>query len=199
MKILFLDTETTGLDIIQHEIIQLGYILVEKDIFNNTKIISQKEFNIRPLHLETASMEALKINGFSAHAWKDSLPFNQHAGLIKDMIEYSDLLIGQNLIFDLRFLKQAYSNFNLEVPKFPPYVDTKNMAQFLLEQKLLESTSMDKMCKYYNITFSGRAHNALADCERTMKLWDKLSEVNKDPNIFTFADPYDPYANKIKR
>lgn len=198
MKILFLDTETTGLDIIQHEIIQLGYILIESDVFSD-KIISQKEFNIRPLHLETASMEALKINGFSAHAWKDSMPFTHYAEHIKNMIEYCDLMVGQNLIFDLRFIKQAFSNFNLEVPKFPPYVDTKNMAEFLLEQKLLESTSMDKMCKHYNITFSGRAHNALADCERTMKLWNRLSEVNKNPNIFTFVNPYDPYANKTKR
>ncbi len=197
MKILFLDTETTGLDIIQHEIIQLGYILLEKDVFNH-KILSQKEFNIRPMHLETASMEALKINGFSAYAWKDSMPFEYHAQHIKDMIEYCDLLIGQNLIFDLRFLKQAFSNCNLEVPKFPPYVDTKNMAQFMLEQKLLESTSMDKMCKHYNISFSGRAHTALSDCERTMKLWNKLSEVVKEPNVFTFANPYDPYANKNK-
>lgn len=198
MKILFLDTETTGLDIIQHEIIQLGYILIEKDIFGNTKIISEKEFNIRPLHLETASMEALKINGFSAYQWKDAYPFSDHAQHIKDMIEYADLLIGQNLIFDMRFIKQAFSNLNLESPKFPPYIDTKNMAEFLQERKLLESTSIDKMCKYFNISFAGRAHTALADCERTMKVWQKLSEEVKDPNIFIFENPYDPYANKIK-
>jgi DNA polymerase III epsilon subunit-like protein len=197
MKILFLDTETTGLDIIQHEIIQLGYILLEKSA-TGIDIISQKEIKFRPLHLENASMEALKINGFSAYEWKDSLPFSEYAAYIKEVIEYADIMIGQNLIFDLRFLKQAYCNLNLDIPKFPKYIDTKNMAQFLVEQKLLETTSIDKMCKYFNISFTGRAHTALADCERTMKVWQKLSDTVKEPNVFSFEMPYDPYANKTK-
>lgn len=198
MKILFLDTETTGLDIIQHEIIQVGYILLDRDpIFGDT-IVTQKEFNILPLHLESASQEALKINGFTSAAWKDALPFSEHAVHLREMIEYANLMIGQNLIFDMRFLKQAYANLNLEIPRFPNYIDTKNMAKFLVEQKVVDTTSMDKLCKHYNITFAGRAHNALADCERTMKLWQKLLEHDKNPNIFSFQNPYDPYANKAK-
>jgi DNA polymerase III epsilon subunit-like protein len=198
LKILFLDTETTGLDIIQHEIIQVGYIVLDYDGCGDGNILVEKEIKIRPLHLESASMEALKINGFSAYDWKYSEPFERYANHLKEVLEYADLLVGQNLIFDLRFIKQAFSNLNMEYPKFPNYVDTKNMAEFLLKEGTVPSTSMDKLCKHFNITFSGRAHNALADCERTMKIWKILLKSVPQPNKFTFENPYDPYANKAK-
>jgi len=198
MKIVVLDTETTGLDLTMHEIIQIGFIVVEVDENNSYKILTEKEIKIKPEHLKNASMEALKINGFSVYEWKDALPFQHYASYIKEMVEHADLLLGQNLYFDLRFIKQAYSNLNLKTPKFPPYIDTKNMAEPLVKQKILESTSMDKMSKHYNISFTGRAHTALADCERTLKVWEKLLVHNDSPNIFTFEKPYDPYANKTK-
>ena len=199
MKIVVLDTETTGLDLTIHEIIQIGFIVLEVDESNKYKILTEKEIKIRPEHLESASMEALKINGFTVYEWKDSLPFQEYAIYIKEMIEHADLLLGQNLLFDLKFIKQSYSNLNLEVPKFPPYIDTKNMAEPLVKQKILESTSMDKMAKHYKISFTGRAHTALADCERTLKIWEKLLEHNDSPNIFTFEKPYDSYANKTRQ
>jgi DNA polymerase III epsilon subunit-like protein len=198
MKIVVLDTETTGLDLTMHEIIQIGFITIDADSNNSYRVLSQKEIKIRPEHLKNASVEALKINGFSVYEWRDSLPFQHYANHIKETIEYADLLLGQNLLFDLRFIKQAFSNLSLEAPKFPPYIDTKNMAEPLVKQKILESTSMDKMCKHYNISFTGRAHNALADCERTLKIWEKLLTYDEAPNIFTFENPYDPYANKTK-
>lgn len=186
MKILVLDTETTGLDITRHEIIQLGYISLFLDINNKKQIVEEKEFTIKPLHIETASNEALKINGYTSEKWKKALPFSDYVNQIKFAIENSDILLGQNLIFDLRFINQAYSNLNLRPPNFPNYIDTKRMANRLVERKILRSTSMDKMCEHFNIQSDGRAHTALVDCHRTIKVWEKLCENNVDYELYSF-------------
>ena len=198
MKILVLDTETTGLDLIKHELIQVGFLFIDMDNDGTYKILSESEINIRPLHLDSADPAALNVNGFSAYKWKDSKPINEHFQEIKDKIEYADLLLGQNLIFDLRFIKQAFENFSEIPPKFPGYIDTKWIATQLLNEGKIKSTSMDRMCKHFNIKFEGKAHTALVDCKRTFDVWLKLSEQVKEQPRFTFINNYDPYANKNK-
>ena len=193
MKILVLDTETTGLDLTKHEIIQIGFLLIDMASDNTYKILSESEIKTRPLHLETAEPTALAINGFSAYEWKDSKPINIYFEEICHKIENADVLLGQNLIFDLRFIKQAFENFDITPPKFPPYMDTKWMATQLLNEGKLKSTSMDKMCKHFNIKFEGKAHTALVDCKRTLSVWEKLTDEVEDIPAFTFGKPYDPH------
>lgn len=196
MKLLVLDTETTGLDLIKHEIIQIGFLFIEMDTSDVYNLLSETEIKIKPMHLQTAEPAALAINGFSAYEWKDADTIEKHFEEIKNKIEEADALLGQNLIFDLRFIKQAFENFNVSPPKFPPYMDTKWIANQLMNEGKLKSTSMDKMCKHYNIKFEGKAHTALVDCKRTLEVWKKLTEQVDDIPFFTFASPYDSYIRR---
>lgn len=196
MKILVLDTETTGLDITRHEIIQLGFISLFIDANSKINLLEEKEFLISPLHLETASVEALKINGFSKDKWKKSQPFTSFASQIRYAIESSDILLGQNLIFDLRFINQSYRNFNIVPPKYPNYIDTRRMGSRLVESKIIKNASMDKMCEHFKIDSDGRAHTALVDCHRTLKVWQKMLDMNIDYELYSFKEPYDPHGTK---
>jgi len=198
MKILVLDTETTGLDITRHEIIQIGFLLIEMSVNQSYKVLDETEINIKPLHLETAEEVALAINGFTQIKWKNTKPINKHFKLIKEKIENCDIMLGQNLIFDLKFIKQSFANWNEDPPKFPPYMDTKWMATQLLNEGSLKSTSMDKMCAHFNIKVEGKAHTALVDCKRTLAVWDILSKKIEDVPAFTFVNSYDPYITRNK-
>lgn len=198
MKILVLDTETTGLDILKHEIIQVGFLLFEKKE-NEQIIISKQEINIKPKRLEMADKKALEINGFTKKKWKGSKPFEKNAQTIKDVIESADYLLGQNLIFDLKFIKQAFEEAQIKAPKFPKYIDTKKMAQPLIKEGKMKSASMDKMCEHFNVKFEGDAHTALTDCERTLSVWNCLLKENLDVEYFSFKKPYDPYKNVIPK
>jgi DNA polymerase III epsilon subunit-like protein len=191
----FIDTETTGLDIIQHEVIQIGLIQIET-LPIGYRIREAVEFNIKPHHIELAEPVALKINGYSEEKWKGSKHFLYHCDEITDIVESSDVLIGQNLIFDMRFIKQAFKQADFKCPRFPKYIDTKWMADQLKQKGIVPSSSMDKLCEHFQIKFTGRAHNALADCERTLKLWEILKKDYVDEKYFTFEEPYDPYATK---
>lgn len=197
MKLLVLDTETTGLDITTHEIIQIGFleVLIEDE---KHRIVNKTEINILPEYLENADPRALKVNGFSKSLWKDAKSFLYHSDFIKNKLESADLMLGQNLIFDLRFIKQAYANKNIVSPKFSNYIDTKWMATQLLNEGKIKNTSMDKLCEHYNVSFVGKAHTALVDCERTYHVWLKLSEQIKECSIFSFINSYDPYAAKTR-
>ena len=192
MLITAIDTETTGLDLKKHEIIQIG--IIEYNILDNgdLKCLQKQEFKIKPSNILTASTEALKINGYNQNDWKYSVSFSKCFHILNKIFSDSDCLIGQNLIFDLRFISKQYWKYGLLLPKIPKYIDTKYMGQQLVNEGKMNSCSMDNMCKHFNIKYSGRAHTALTDCERTVIVWEQLMKYT-DNKYFTFEDPYDAF------
>lgn len=196
MRITVLDTETTGLDHKIHELIQLA--LIEMELLENgeLKILKEHEYKIAPKRLEIASKEALLINGYTEERWANALPnIFSIVPELDNIWTTSDLLLGQNLIFDLRYITKAYHQLGLMRPVYPKYIDTKHMASLLVKEGILKSSSMDPMCEFFKIKFKGNAHDALVDCHRTIDVWQRLQKYT-DEQYFTFKDPYDPHANK---
>lgn len=192
MYITALDTETTGLDLKKHQIIQLGVIQYEHKDDGDLRLLEKFQYNIKPSNIKAASPEALKINGYTDDLWGDSEPFTVCFPLLDYIFKSSDALIGQNLIFDLRFIKKEYWRYGLIMPKVPKYIDTKYMGQQLVNEGKIKSCSMDNMCKHFSIKFNGRAHTALTDCERTVTVWERLNKYT-ETKYFTFEEPYDAF------
>ena len=108
--------------------------------------------------------------------------------------------MGQNLIFDLRFVTEICQRVGLSVPDYPAYLDTKSIADKLVKADWLERSGMDYLVEHYGIKVEGRAHTALVDCERTMLVWDKLlEEVGEEYSLYTFEEPYEPYRKRKKK
>ncbi len=192
MYILVLDTETTGLQPKKHEIIEIA--MVSYFINDDGEWFLHKKFEekIKPQRIEDAEPVALEVNGYSEENWQNAKPFSKVLPDIKDIIEKSDLLLGQNLYFDLRFIqseiKRADENQNID---YPPYIDTKSMADPLVSQGWLDSSRLDYLCERLKIDFSGRAHTALVDCERTFEVFQKLlEETDNSYELYTFEKPY---------
>lgn len=192
MLITAIDTETTGLDPKKHEIIQIGIVHFEISDTGNLIIQDKSEYKIRPSNIFAASPEALKINGYTQEAWLNSLPFKVCFPVLEKYFAASDHLLGQNLIFDLKFISKHYWRYGLKMPKLPKYIDTKYLGQQLVTEGKISSCSMDSMCKHFDIKFNGRAHTALADCERTIAVWEHLNKYVEN-KFFTFEDPYDAF------
>ncbi len=192
MLITAIDTETTGLETSKHEIIQLG--IIQYDLLDNgdMKCLQKYEFKIKPSNIVSASPEALKINGYNENLWENSISFSKCFLILNKIFSTSEYLIGQNLIFDLRFISKQYWKYGLNFPKIPKYIDTKYMGQQLVNEGKLKSCSMDGMCQHFKIKYSGRAHTALTDCERTVIVWEQLMKYTEN-KYFTFEDPYDAF------
>jgi len=59
-----LDTETTGLNLNRHEIIQVGLIEYEISDQGDLRLIWEHDHKIIPTNIATADPKALKINGY---------------------------------------------------------------------------------------------------------------------------------------
>ena len=195
MILTFLDTETTGLDPLQHEVIEVAMLQVKVDKNFNYGDISCYEAKIKPRHIKRASPVALKINGYTSAKWRLAHKAVEVLPIIKEWVEESDYLVGQNLIFDHNFINQLFDRENLERPKYPKYFDTKKMAQVLVDEGSIKRTALDYLCENFNIPTIGRAHTALADVLRTFELFKKLSTTIK-PESLSFKKPYDPFKGK---
>jgi len=186
-----LDTETTGLDSDVHEIIEIAAISYVLDSEGNRYILKKFESKINPEQLHTASERALEVNGFTIESWKGSLNASDILPDVISLIEKSDILVGQNLIFDLRFINEVCHRNDIEPPEFPPYIDTKSIADRLVTAQWLQRSSMDYLVEHYGVKVEGRAHTALVDCERTMLVFDELMrDVDQHYEMYTFDEPY---------
>ena len=125
MILTVLDTETTGLDSDIHEIIEIAAITYLLDKEGNRYVLKKFESKINPQQLHTASEKALEVNGFTLEKWKGAPNASEVMPDVKEIIEQSDILIGQNLIFDLSFVNEVCHRNNIDPPSFPPYIDTK--------------------------------------------------------------------------
>jgi DNA polymerase III epsilon subunit-like protein len=192
MILTFIDTETTGLDLFKHEVIDIAALQVSK-INNDFIEISRFESKIKPKNLKEASEVALKINGYTNRKWKDAPLAGSVLGIFKNFVDCSDVVVGQNLIFDYRFINKMYDNEEQERPKWPKYFDTKWMADQLVHDKKLKRSSLDFLCEHYQIPTIGRAHTALTDVLRTFELYKILSKET-ETYFLTFDKPFDPYG-----
>jgi len=191
MIITVMDTETTGLKHSSHEIIEIAlisYVISEGGERYVTKSFSTK---VKPRHIERASPKALEINHYKESEWASAPDIANVLPIIKKYIDESDVMIGQNLIFDLRFVSDAFEKNGHEAPNYPAYIDTKAMADVLRRSNKIQRSSMDYLCEHYDINFAGKAHSAMTDCERTMKVWDKLLEDCGDYDFYSYSDPYE--------
>ena len=191
MRITVFDTETTGLDHNKHEIIELAFISFVYSDFGDRYRLKKFNSKINPQNIQSAEPEALAVNGYEESQWKDAPDFSEVYPDVFEALENSDLLMGQNLIFDLRFFKEMCVRDNLPVPEYSPYLDSKAVADRLVEEGWLEKSGLDYLCEHYKVKSTGRLHTALVDCERTMEVWDKLQkDIGDEYEIYTFDKPY---------
>lgn len=198
MLISVLDTETTGLDSDKHEIIQLALIEYNMNDAGFLTTILEHEYKFVPNNIHLADPNALKVNGYSLKRWSEAENFSVVIPLLDRIWSTNDVLLGQNLIFDLRFITKEYERIGLPAPSFPKYLDTKYMGSCLVKEGKLKSSSMDNMCKELDIKYKGTAHDALTDCQRTVTVWETLQKYVTE-KYFTYKEPYDPYSSKNAR
>jgi len=194
MIVTFIDTETTGLDLFRHEVIDIAALQISVSGDSHIEI-SRFESKIKPKKINEASEIALKINGYTNKKWKEAPPAISVLPLIRSYVETSEIVVGQNLVFDYRFINKMFDGEEIARPKWPKYVDTKWMAEQLVHEGKLKRSSLDFLCEHYQIPVVGRAHTALTDVLRTYELYKELSKQTEIVYL-NFDKPYDPYENR---
>ena len=167
------DLETTGLDPLYNEIIEIGALKVR-----DGKVAERFMEFIHPQ--EEISQMITNLTGITNEMVANARPAD---AVISDFLEFceDDVLIGHNVGFDYSFMKSGASNLGLTFEKFG--IDTFKIAQRTL--KSLPSKSLSSLCEYYQIE-NKAAHRAYYDALATAKLYQTLAHYfeHEDPSLF---------------
>ena len=168
-----LDTETTGLSVADgHRIVEIGCIELE-DLIPTKKIFHSY---INPER--KVSEEAFKVHGYTDEFLSKQKKFSE---IVEDFLKFIEgkKLVIHNAEFDISHLNNEL--MLLKKQKIGcEIVDTLQIAR---EKFPGSGTSLDALCKKYNIDNSRRTkHSAVIDCELLSKVYINLLD-QKEPTF----------------
>ena len=169
-----LDTETTGLSIIEkHRIVEIGCIELENQIPTN------KIFHEYLNPQRSVSEDAYKIHGYSDDFLSDKKTFSEIAESFLKFIKDKKIII-HNAAFDLSFLNYELRLINKKAIDKNNIIDTLEIAR---RKYPGSQNSLDALCKRFNIDNSKREkHNALIDCQLLKEVYINLVD-QKEPKL----------------
>lgn len=177
-KILFIDTETGGLDPSKHSLLSIAMV-----VWENKEIKDSIELLINDGKL-CVTDEALSINNINIENHKKSAispteAINQILQFIASHFPENKkiTIAGHNVHFDVNFMSTFFSNNNKDFSSYFSHriIDTSSILYYLylagqINQKAISS---DKAFELFDIEVKGR-HTALGDAMATAELFNKL-------------------------
>lgn len=168
----FIDIETTGLNVLKHEIIEIGCVLSTPEL----EIIEEFTLKIKPEYIENADPTSLKISHYDEKDWISAITLKEAMEIISAKVK-DFIMVGQNVAFDSGFLEHAYAKTGIENTMHYHKLDTISIAWAKLHREPdLEHFSLREMCLRFGIK-NERAHTALSDARATYELYKKLMEL----------------------
>lgn len=170
MRQIFLDTETTGLEVSEgHRIIEIGCV----ELLNRKLTGNNLHLYINPERDIDAGAQA--VHGISAEFLADKPVFKDIADELINFIQGSDEVIIHNAPFDLGFLNSELQR--LQKPLFDSLtgqvVDSLQMARALYPGK---RASLDALCSMLEVDNSRRTlHGALLDSEILAEVYIRMT------------------------
>ena len=179
LDLVFVDTETTGLDANQHEIIEIGLVRVKQEWSVGEKpkftFISEWSAKIKPLHLELADPKALLINGYTPNGWTDAISASDAITLFSEKTNGA-IMVAHNVAFDAGFIDNYFKTYGIKNKMHYSRLDTISMAYIALQNNpALNGLSLPELCNYFDIT-NEHAHSALSDARADFELFKKLMD-----------------------
>lgn len=162
------DLETTGLSAVDHEIIEVGTIIV-----NKTEI----EASYHALVKTKAGIpqDIQKLTGLSEEEIEQDGQELESVMLVFLACVKDLPVISHNSDFDYQFIRAACERCNL--PLFSNRcIDTLAMARRLLDD--VKNYKLTTLVEYFNVQTSG-SHRSLEDCLATKQVYEKLIELQQ--------------------
>ena len=168
----FIDLETTGLNVRQHEIIEIGCVLTTPDL----KVVEEFSLKIKPKNIANADPTALKINHYNEKNWEKAVDLEDAIKIFAEKVK-NHIMIGHNVAFDSGFLEQAFSQTGVSNTMHYHKLDTVSVAWAKMHKDPdLEHFSLRELCLRFGIK-NEQAHTALSDARATYELYKKLMEL----------------------
>ncbi len=193
MRIVVLDTETTGLEAKEgHRIIEVGAIEVM------ARRITESRFHHYVNPERDSDEGALAVHGLTRHFLEDKPKFGEIADDLLAFVKDAEVII-HNAAFDLEFLDAELAR--LGRPPFAQHcLKVTDSLQLAREQHPGKRNSLDALCERYMVSNAHRTlHGALLDAGLLADVYlsmtrgqDSLTiDVLSDDAALAFIDPID--------
>jgi DNA polymerase III epsilon subunit-like protein len=168
----FIDIETTGINVIEHEIIEIGCVITTPRL----KVIEKFELKIKPKHIKNAEPISLKITHYNKKDWQKAISLEEAMQIFSKKVK-DCIMVGQNVSFDFAFLEYAFAKIKIKNSMHYHKLDTISIAWAKLnKKKSITHFSLREMCKYFDIE-NKNPHSALSDAYATYELYKKLMKL----------------------
>ncbi|GIV31617.1 MAG: hypothetical protein KatS3mg029_0968 [Saprospiraceae bacterium] len=182
-KILFIDTETGGLNPFKHDLLSVGLV-----VWADGQIVARKEILIKG-HPRRCTEEALAVNGIdlkthNQNALDKASAVQQIIDFLHEHFEKLPVIVaGHNVGFDIAFLRQLFLSQGLDFDQYFSHrsIDTSSILQYLgllqnlPNEEVQRRASSDRAFRDYGIEVPrGKRHTALADAIATAQLFTRL-------------------------
>jgi DNA polymerase III epsilon subunit-like protein len=171
----FVDTETTGLDPYEDDVIQIAVLkMVHPAGSYLLHPIEGGEMEIKVFPRKPVPPEVAAINGYSEEVWaKEAVTPDVAMLKFLKFIEWTNFG-GQNPAFDNAFLKEAAKRCKLPWPKMQGYrlIATEMLAWPLLLNGKIPNVKQETLVRYLGI--GEQTHDALDDVRQCAQIYGKL-------------------------
>lgn len=170
-KFVVVDFETTGLNAVEDEIIEIGAVKI--DGFNITE-----QFSTLVKPKKHVSQKSYEITGISDEMLSQAPAIEK---VLPDFLKFIEgfILIAHNADFDYRFLRESAKKLGVDVNV--PYVDTLQMSKALIS---IPSYGLEKVVRALSLEEFNH-HRALDDASITAHVFIKLAEMAERKGIQT--------------
>lgn len=184
LRYLVLDTETGGLSEKDYDILSIGYVVTNKSL----RVLTKGEILIKA-DPSRVSEEALKVNGINLEEHNAVAYTAQQAAAKLDLVvtkywkEKKPTIIGQNIPFDVKFVKTIFEGTGMSFTPHYKSIDLRTVWQLLLALGKVSTpdSKQDTILDYLGIESKGKRHTALTDAENVLRI---LKEIKKHINKF---------------
>ncbi len=158
------DIETTGLNPVKNEIIELSAIKVV-----DNKIFEKFSYLIKPN--EVVGWFITNLTGITNDMLKNAPTIEEVLPEFHNFVA-KEIIVGHNIRFDISFIK-AHSKRVFDTDFVNKSVDTLKIARKVLPQ--LQSYKLQSIAEHYKIKTAG-LHRGLVDCEITYQVLTNLRQ-----------------------
>lgn len=183
MRIISLDTETTGLLFYEgHRVIEIACI----EIINEK--ITSNAFHAYLNPKRAIDKNAKKITGISESFLEDKPEFKDIVEDFLNFIKNSNFLIMHNAQFDINFINNELKLIDNKIKNIRNHfniIDTLDLARKMHPGK---KNNLDSLCKRYDVSTSERnTHSAIIDAKLLANVYIKM---NKQKEKLKFKKTY---------
>ncbi|SRR5258708_1366580 len=165
----FIDTESTGLNVLKHEIIEIGCVITSPDL----EVIEEFDIKIKPERIQDADPTSLKINHYKEEDWMGAYTLKDAMKIFSEKVK-DCIMVGHNVAFDSAFLDHAFALTGIENKMHYHKLDTISISWAKLHRELdVDRFSLRELSARFGIK-NERAHTALSDARATFMLYKKL-------------------------